>query len=449
MAVELTKGRPISVIIRFVIPVIGGNLFQLFYTIADTLIVGQTIGENALAAVGSTTVFIYFILCFIQGLTSGFSIILGQRFGRGDMEAVKRSVIASVYISIAVTVIITAITCSMVPAIVRLMKIPEEISQDASVYLLVVLAGTGATVFYNLISNILRALGDSRIPLVYLIFSSLLNVILDIVFIVPFGMGVGGAALATVLSQLLAAILSAVSALRHYPVLRIERMYWRADRQSIMQNLHVGFIMGFQMSVMCIGQLVMQASVNKLGTYAIEGFTAATKVDQLSSLVNHSFLTAVSAYTAQNYGAGKVDRISRGIWSSLLIAEVADFIMIGIILLVQPFVVPMFVSDASPEVFAYASDFFLITLPFYPLLGVLCVYRTAVQSMGNSWAPFTACIIELVARCSASIIFGAIFGYRGVVFSTPFAWIGADLLVIPVYAFMIRKLKKTGIVARI
>ena len=449
MAVELTKGRPISVIIRFVIPVIGGNLFQLFYTIADTLIVGQTIGENALAAVGSTTVFIYFILCFIQGLTSGFSIILGQRFGRGDMEAVKRSVIASVYISIAVTVIITAITCSMVPFIVRLMKIPEEISQDASVYLLVVLAGTGATVFYNLISNILRALGDSRIPLVYLIFSSLLNVILDIVFIVPFGMGVGGAALATVLSQLLAAILSAVSALRHYPVLRIERMYCRADRQSIMQNLHVGFIMGFQMSVMCIGQLVMQASVNKLGTYAIAGYTAATKVDQLSSLVNHSFLTAVSAYTAQNYGAGKVDRISRGIWSSLLIAEVADFIMIGIILLVQPFVVPMFVSDASPEVFAYASDFFLITLPFYPLLGVLCVYRTAVQSMGNSWAPFTACIIELVARCSASIIFGAIFGYRGVVFSTPFAWIGADLLVIPVYAFMIRKLKKTGIVARI
>lgn len=449
MAVELTKGRPASVIIRFVIPVIGGNLFQLFYTIADTLIVGQTIGENALAAVGSTTVFIYFILCFIQGLTSGFSIILGQRFGRGDMEAVKRSVIASVYISIAVTVIITAVTCSMVPVIVRLMKIPAEISQDASVYLLIVLAGTGATVFYNLISNILRALGDSRIPLVYLIFSSILNVVLDIVFIVPFGMGVGGAALATVLSQLLAAILSTFSALRHYPVLRIGRMYWRADRQSIMQNLHVGFIMGFQMSVMCIGQLVMQASVNKLGTYAIAGYTAATKVDQLSSLVNHSFLTAVSAYTAQNYGAGNVDRISRGIWSSLLIAEVADFIMIGIILLVQPFVVPMFVSDASPEVFAYASDFFLITLPFYPLLGVLCVYRTAVQSMGNSWAPFTACIIELVARCSASIIFGEIFGYRGVVFSTPFAWIGADLLVIPVYAFMIRKLKKTGIVARI
>ena len=449
MAVELTKGRPASVIIRFVIPVIGGNLFQLFYTIADTLIVGQTIGENALAAVGSTTVFIYFILCFIQGLTSGFSIILGQRFGRGDMEAVKRSVIASVYISIAVTVIITAVTCSMVPVIVRLMKIPAEISQDASVYLLIVLAGTGATVFYNLISNILRALGDSRIPLVYLIFSSILNVVLDIVFIVPFGMGVGGAALATVLSQLLAAILSTFSALRHYPVLRIGRMYWRADRQSIMQNLLVGFIMGFQMSVMCIGQLVMQASVNKLGTYAIAGYTAATKVDQLSSLVNHSFLTAVSAYTAQNYGAGNVDRISRGIWSSLLIAEVADFIMIGIILLVQPFVVPMFVSDASPEVFAYASDFFLITLPFYPLLGVLCVYRTAVQSMGNSWAPFTACIIELVARCSASIIFGEIFGYRGVVFSTPFAWIGADLLVIPVYAFMIRKLKKTGIVARI
>ena len=449
MAVELTKGRPASAIIRFVIPVVGGSLFQLFYTIADTLIVGQTIGENALAAVGSTTVFIYFILVFIQGLTSGFSIILGQRFGRGDMDAVKRSVAASVYISIAVTAVITVITCSLVPLIVRLMKIPEEIAEDASIYLLVVLLGTGATVFYNLISNVLRALGDSRIPLIFLVFSSVLNVVLDIVFIVPFGMGVGGAALATVLSQLLAAVLSVIAALRNYPVLRIGKEYWTPHRQSIVQNMHMGFIMGFQMSVMCIGQLVMQASVNKLGTFAIAGYTAATKVDQLSSLVNHSFLTAVAAYTAQNYGAGNVDRIRKGIWSSLILAEIADFIMIGIILLVQPFIVPMFVTDASPEVFGYASDFFLITLPFYPLLGMLCVYRTAVQSMGNSLAPFAACIIELVARCSASIIFGDIFGYRGVVFSTPFAWIGADLLVIPVYAYMIRKLRRTGIKASI
>ena len=316
MAVELTKGRPASAIIRFVIPVIGGSLFQLFYTIADTLIVGQTIGENALAAVGSTTVFIYFILVFIQGLTSGFSIILGQRFGRGDMDSVKRSVAASVYISIAVTAVITLITCSLVPLIVRLMKIPEEIAEDASIYLLVVLLGTGATVFYNLISNILRALGDSRIPLIFLVFSSVLNVVLDIVFIVPFGMGVGGAALATVLSQLLAAVLSVIAALRNYPVLRIGKEYWKPHRQSIVQNMHMGFIMGFQMSVMCIGQLVMQASVNKLGTFAIAGYTAATKVDQLSSLVNHSFLTAVAAYTAQNYGAGRYNTLGPAVHRS-------------------------------------------------------------------------------------------------------------------------------------
>ncbi len=448
MAVELTKGRPANVILRFAIPVIGGNLFQLFYTLADTLIVGQTIGENALAAVGSTTVFIYFILCFIQGMTSGFSIILGQRAGRGDENAMRRSVTASVYISLAFSVLITLITCLMVPQIVVMMKIPDEISHEASVYMLVVLAGTGATVFYNLVSNILRALGDSRLPLIFLVFSSILNVVLDIVFIVPFGMGVGGAALATVLSQLLAAVLSAVAGIRKYPVLRTGREYWRPDASSVRQNLQTGFIMGFQMSVMCIGQLVMQSSVNRLGTAAIAGYTAATKVDQLSCLVNHSFLTSVAAYTAQNYGAGNVERISRGIWSSLLITEITDLVLIVITLLVQPFVVPMFVTGASPDVYVYARDFFTITLPFYPLLGLLCIYRTAVQSMGNSWAPFTACIVELVARCSSSIILGTVFGYKGVVFSTPLAWIGANLVVIPVYAVMIRKLRRTGIPVR-
>ena len=439
MAVELTKGRPASVIIRFVIPVIGGNLFQLFYTIADTLIVGQTIGENALAAVGSTTVFIYFILCFIQGLTSGFSIILGQRFGRGDMEAVKRSVIASVYISIAVTVIITAVTCSMVPVIVRLMKIPAEISQDASVYLLIVLAGTGATVFYNLISNILRALGDSRIPLVYLIFSSILNVVLDIVFIVPFGMGVGGAALATVLSQLLAAILSTFSALRHYPVLRIGRMYWRADRQSIMQNLHVGFIMGFQMSVMCIGQLAMQAAVNHLGPEAIAGYTAATKVDQLSVLMNNAFGIALSSYVAQNYGAGLFGRIREGIRASLLQTEAANLAMCALLVLGRNLVTPLFIDNPTPAIVSYANGYLLAVAPFYLFLGLLLVYRTAVQSMGNTWAPFAACMAELILRIAGTAGLSKLLGYTGICLSSPMAWIGATALLIPVYRLEMKK----------
>lgn len=439
MAVDLTKGRPLSVLFRFSLPVIGGNLFQLFYTLADTLIVGQTIGENALAAVGATSVFVYFILCFITGMTGGFSIILAHDIGSRREEDAKRNIVASIYISVAMTVIITAVTCIFSKGIIRGMGIPETIAEDAYVYMVIVLAGTGATVLYNLISNILRALGDSRLPLIYLIISSLLNVVLDIVFIVPFGMGVGGAALATVLSQLLSGVLSLVSAKKRYSVMSIERKYWHLDIQAVKRNLNLGFIMGFQMSVMCIGQVVMQSSVNRFGTAAIAGYTAATKMDQLSVLINGSYVSTVSAFVAQNQGAGETERIKSGVRSSLLLAMITDAVIMGITMIIEPYVVPLFVSNPSPETYLYSKDFFLITVPFYPLLGILCVYRTAVQALGNSKAPFAACIAELVARCSASILLAIYAGYRGVIFSTPLAWLLADIIVITSYIMMMRR----------
>lgn len=442
MAMDFTAGKSFPLILRFSIPVIGGNLFQLFYTLADTIIVGQTIGENSLAAVGATTVFIYFILCFVQGLTNGFSIILARAVGAKDSEGARRNIAASVYISIFFAVLITLVTCVFTPEIITLMKVPAEIRKEAAEYMFIVLAGTGATILYNLVSNILRAFGDSRMPLIFLIFSSVLNIILDIVFIVPMHLGIGGAALATVLSQLLAGILSIVAGMRKYELLRLRRDDFRFDKVSLFSNLKLGTVMGFQMSVMCIGQLVMQSSVNRLGTIAIAGYTAATKVDQLSVLVNNAFITTVAAYVSQNYGAGNIGRIRKGVWESLAITEITDLLMILIILIIKPWIVPMFVSSPSPAVYGYASDFFLVTLPFYPILGVLCVYRTSVQSLGNTWAPFTACIVELVARCSASIFLGSVFGYIGIVFSSPLAWIGADLIVVIAYAITMKKLAK-------
>ena len=445
MAADLTAGRPFPVILKFSIPVIGGNLFQLLYTLADTVIVGQTMGEGALAAVGATTVFVYFILFFIQGLTNGFSIILAQSIGRRDEEEARKNIAASVWISVFVTVVLTAACLAATPVVIRLMDIPADIASDASDYLLVVLAGTGATVLYNLISNILRAIGDSRMPLVFLVISSLLNIVLDIIFIVPFGWGTGGAALATVLSQLLSGVLSIAAAVRKYELLRLRRSDWMVSWRDVRANLRLGMVMGFQMSVMCIGQLVMQSAVNRLGTLAIAGYTAATKVDQLSVLVNNAFITAIAAYVAQNHGAGKYERIRSGVWASLLLTVGTDLLMIVLILIAEPFVVPMFVTEASPEVFAYASGFFRFTLPFYPVLGLLCVYRTSVQSMGNSWAPFLACIVELAARCAASILLGAAAGYPGIILASPLAWIGADAVVIPAYAATMHRLKKQGL----
>ena len=269
MEKQLTEGRPFGVLLRYALPVLGGNLFQLFYTLADTVIVGKTLGADALAAVGSTGIISYFVLCFVQGLTGGFGICLGQCCGAGDETGMRRSAAVSWTLSAVFTLLLTPLVCLLARPVLGWMQTPEDIFADAYAYLFVILLGTGATVFYNIISYMLRALGDSRTPLVFLVLSSLLNIGLDILFIVPFHMGAAGAAWATVLSQLLSAILCTIVGLRKYPVLRTRRADFTGSRIAAARHLRVGFLMGFQMSVMCIGQLVVQACVNKLGTAAV------------------------------------------------------------------------------------------------------------------------------------------------------------------------------------
>lgn len=441
---DLTVGRPLPVLARFSIPVICGNLFQLFYTLADSIIVGKAIGENALAAVGATGVFVYFILCFIQGFTNGFSILLAQLFGNKNKDGVKKSIVASTYLSILFMIVITIPACMATGLVIRLMKVPQEISSDAYMYLFIIVAGTGATIWYNMISNTLRALEDSRTPLVYLVVSSLLNIMLDILFIVPFKWVVAGAAYATVLSQLISAALCTISAYGRFEEMHIEKAFWSLDKEILKRHFKLGFLMGFQMSVMCIGQLVMQSSVNALGTSAIAGYTAATKVDQLSVLVNNAFGMAIASYVAQNYGAHLYERIEQGTRASLILVLSTDIAMASFMLLVEPFIVPLFVTAPSPEVYDYARMFFQVTLPFYPILGLILIYRTSVQSMGVSWAPFAACIVELAARVCASLVLSRWFGYRGIVFSSPLAWIGSDIIVIPVYYMTMRRLRRKG-----
>lgn len=274
---DLTQGTPWKVIAGFSLPVIGGNLFQLFYTLADSMIVGRTLGADALAAVGATATIVYFVLCFIQGLTGGCGILLGQAFGAGNEKQVRESVSASVWISALFTIVLTVLCCSMVHPILRMLNTPVDIYDRTYTYLFIIFLGNGATVFYNMISNILRALGDSRTPLYFLIFSSLLNVVLDVVFIVPFGMDVAGAAWATVLAQAISAALCIVFALKRFTILHLSAREWRFSAEAAWHHLKVGFPMGFQMSVMCIGQLAMQAAVNRIGTSALQAIRRQTR----------------------------------------------------------------------------------------------------------------------------------------------------------------------------
>lgn len=433
MEKDLTIGDPFKVIVLFSLPIIGGNLFQLLYTLADTVIVGQVLGSDALAAVGSTGIIIYLVLCFVQGITGGFGICLGHQFGRRDEIGMRQSATASFLLSAAAGILITLLSCGLAHPILKWMNTPQAIYDMAYDYMFVVLLGTGATVFYNLISNLLRALGDSRTPLIFLIVSSVLNIVLDYLFMAPFRMGVTGAALATVLSQLISAGLCIRRGYRQFAVLRLGRKDFSLPGKVLKTHLRIGFPMGFQMSVMCIGQIAMQGAVNALGAAAIAGYTAATKVDQVSVLVNTALGVAVSGFVAQNYGAHKPERIRAGVRSCLLLAAAGNLAMCAAILLCRNLVIPLFVSDPAKELYPYANLYFFSVAPFYVLLGVLIIIRSSVQSMGNSKAPFCACMAELVIRICATTLLAGKIGYVGICLATPLAWMGAIAVLAPQY----------------
>lgn len=440
---NLTTGTPWKVIAQFSLPVIGGNLFQLFYTLADTIIVGKTLGAEALAAVGATATIVYFELCFIQGFTGGFGILLGQAFGEKSEQKMRESAAASTVLSILCTLFLTIVLCALVHPILKWMNTPQDIYQRTYDYLFIIFLGSGATVFYNLISNMLRALGDSRTPLYFLIISSLLNVALDIIFIIPLGMGVGGAAWATVLAQLISAVLCIWYAGKKFEILRITRDIFRFRKDAVLRHIRIGFPMGFQMSVMCIGQLAMQAAVNHIGTDAIAGYTAASKVDQLAVLVDNAVGIAVANYVAQNFGARCWKRIRVGVTSCFLMLSGLNILMGATLLLGKSLVVPMFVNNPTPEIISYSDQYLWVIVPFYLFLGALLVYRTAIQSMGNTWAPFGACIIELIARVICASFVSVYLGYKAICFASPFAWITALIWLLPIYfCYELKKMRK-------
>lgn len=441
MTQDLTKGKPFGVLLRFSLPVIGGNLFQLFYTLADSVIVGKTLGADALAAVGATSIIIYLVLCFIQGITGGFGICLGQRCGAKNETGMRRSIAVSLLWSVLFTVLLTAVCCLLAHPILNWMQTPDQIYAMAYDYMFVILLGTGATIFYNMISNILRALGDSKTPLYFLIFSSLLNIVLDLVFILTFHMGVAGAAWATVLSQLLSAILCTVWGAKKFTVLHVGKKDFADLKHDALIHLKTGLPMGFQMSVMCIGQLAMQAAVNALGSDAIAGYTAATKVDQLSVLINNAFGVAVASYVAQNYGAGKWERIRSGVKAGLLQTEAVNILLGILIIWGRRFVVPLFIDAPTEEIVRYANGYLLAVAPFYLLLGFLLIIRSSVQSMGNGKAPFAACITELILRIITTLGLAKLLGYTGICLASPVAWLGADLLLGAVYGSMMKRHK--------
>ncbi len=440
---ELTSGSPIKLITFFMLPIFLGNIFQQLYNLVDALIVGRIIGINALAAVGATSPIIFMIISFIFASTQGFTVITAQKFGAREYDLVKKSLAASIVLSAALTIIVTLISAPFSYQMLAFLRTPTDIIDMADTYLFIMLAGIFATVFYNLSSNVIRALGDSKTPLYFLIFASILNVFLDIYFIVNLKMGIAGAGWATVLSQAVSTVLCLAFMFWKFPILRLKKEDWNVSKDFYMEHLRVGIPMGFQMSVLSIGIIALQFVLNGFGSVAVAAFTTAMRVDQLFTQVYLALGATMAVFAAQNFGAKKLSRIKEGAKASILIAFITSIFSILVLTFFSGDLVALFMSEVDPEVVRLAEIYLHILMIFFFFLGVLLIFRNILQGMGSVMAPLASGIAELIARTACAFIFGHYFGYVGICTATPAAWAAAALVLFIGYKISLIKHVKT------
>lgn len=439
MVNDMTKGTPWKLLLFFSVPLLIGNIFQQLYNMADTVIVGRTLGVQALAAVGATGCISFLILGFVQGVTSGFAVITAQRFGAGDEGGVRRSVATSIILSIFVTIVLTAIAVPAARPMLLLMNTPDDILNDSHSYISVIFAGIIAPVFFNLFSSILRSLGDSKTPLVFLVTASIINIILDFVLILRFDMGVAGAAYATVVSQLLSGFMCLVYSFKKFPILRLKRGDWKFSARFAWSHMRIGLPMAFQFSVTAIGVMILQSALNSLGSTAVAAYTAASKIDQLSTQPLVSYGVAMATFAAQNYGAGKPGRIRKGVLSCSIIAVTSGFLGCILVLIFCPLLVQLFVGSGQDQVMSMVKTYLHINAVCYFILGLLFVYRNVLQGIGRSIVPFFAGVFELVTRSIIAFTLLGALGFVSICVAGPAAWISAALPLFIAYVYNLRK----------
>ena len=443
MTKNLTEGNPARLIFFFTVPLVVGNIFQQLYILVDTLIVGRFLGVNALAAVGCTGSLMFFMIGFVIGLTTGFSIYTGQRFGAKDEAGVRQSAAACVVLSVASALILTLLGVLSARQLLIWMQTPAEILEQAYAFIVIVYGGIAATVLINMMSNLIRALGDSRTPLYFLILGSIINVFLELLFIISFGWGVPGAAFATVLSQLLGGACCLGYIAKKVPLLHIRRADWKLSKGILWQHLRIGLPMGFQSSIIAIGAIVLQVALNHLGPLAIAAYAAAQKIDMIAVMPMMSFGMTMAAYTAQNYGAQKIGRIEKGVKQCALMS-VGFSIFIGIVIICfGPAVMHVFVGDGQEKVIEYGQMYLVANGLCYSILSLLFIFRYTLQGLGQSVVPTIAGIMELAMRVVAAVVLVQYYGYLGACFANPLAWIGAFVPLAIAYYITRRGLRKS------
>lgn len=435
-------GSPMKNIVRFCLPLMMGNLFQQFYNMADTVIVGQFVGKTALSAVGSVGALNFLVIGTVIGLCSGFAIPIAQRFGAQDIKSLKKYVSNIIYTSVFLGIALTIVAVSLTHPLLRLLNTPAEIYDEAYSYIVVIFAGIGATMFYNLLAAIVRSLGDSKTPLYFLIFSSILNIGLDILLITAFKMGVRGASVATVIAQLVSGVLCLIYVKRSFPILHITKETRGLDFKYVGALLKNGLPMALQFSITAVGSVMLQSCVNGLGTDAIAAVTIGGKTQLMITLPSETIGITMATYCGQNLGAGKLDRIKKGIGSGFILAAVYSCIGFLVAQFLGPYISLIFIDGSETAVIGLAQQYINAGSYFYLILSVLFLLRYSLQGLGYSLTAMTTGIFELFARSIGGFGFVNRFGYEAACFVNPSAWIVADLFLFPAFFIAYKKLKK-------
>ncbi len=442
MTKDMTNGSPMKLILGFSVPLLFGFLFQQFYNLMDTLIVGRFLGVDALAAVGSTGALNFLIIGFCMGVCNGFAIPLAHKFGAGDESGLRAFMMNAIYLSILFAAVMTVITVVFCRPILEVMQTPENIIDGAYVYIVIIFAGIPATYLYNLVAGIIRSMGDSKTPVVFLVIASVLNIGLDLLFIIGTPLGVAGAALATVISQAVSGVACLI-----YSWKKFEILHPNADERKIngacMKTLcGMGVPMGLQYSITAIGSVILQSAVNTLGSNAVAAMTAGSKIGMFFCCPFDALGSTMATYGGQNVGAKKMDRISGGLKACSILGVSYAIIAFVVLFFLGRHLAMFFVESAETQVIDNVHLFLIINSAFYIALAFVNIVRFLIQGMGYSKFAILAGVCEMVARTLVGFGFVPLFGFPAACFASPVAWIFADAFLFPAYFHVFKKTKR-------
>lgn len=440
MELDMTKGRPVSLIIKFIIPIIIGNIFQQLYTMVDTIIVGRFVGVDALAAVGATGSVTFLILGFTQGMTTGFTVLTAQKFGAGDREGMRRSIGNAAVLSVIVTVVMTVISMCGMDWLLTVMNTPADIFDMTKEYIMIICAGICCNVLYNLLASILRAIGNSVVPLVLLLISSVTNIVLDYVLIVYGNMGVGGAAYATIISQGLAGVLCLIYIMKAVPALHVEWHHYKPDEQCIRNQLSVGIPMALQFSITALGTILVQAALNLLGSTVVASYSVSCKVEQLVTQPFMAMGVTMATYCAQNRGVNDLDRIQKGVKAANVISAIYAVIIYGVVYMIMPYAIRLFITEDIDLVYGYARIYIIICGLFFIPLGMIFIFRNALQGCGFGFMPMMGGVVELASRCVMAFVAAKLLSYEGICLANASAWLTAGIFLWITYRVLMKKM---------